>query len=222
MKSSKPPALATWLVEHAAPGKRNEALAGDLFEQFAQGRTSLWYWRQALGATLLAYAKEWRVFAWASAVTLLLAVEIAHSHYWTLSGARDLFGFGASRHWFLAFLSAAGSILLRSFGIMLFAANMYSGLGSMTQLRGNWKEHGLWPRGWSHIWKPLAIGYAVAAVGTLLLLAVLPERSHPILAANVAALAPVFLATVVMAFVAPSNDMRAWDLTLLRINRPGN
>ncbi|HUA01938.1 MAG TPA: hypothetical protein VMB02_16495 [Candidatus Aquilonibacter sp.] len=222
MKSSKPPALATWLVEHAIPGKRNEALAGDLFEQFGQGRTSLWYWRQALGAILLGYAREWRVFAWASTFTLLWAFEIDRSHYWNLPGARDFFGFGGSQNWLLSVLSAAGAILLRSLEVMPMAAIAYSGLGATTQLKGNWKEHGLWPRGWSHIGKPLAVGYAVAATLTLLLLAILPARHHPILVANLAALAPVFFAVVVMAFVTPSNDTRTWNLTLFRINSPGN
>lgn len=53
MKSSQPPALATWLIEHLIPGSRNEALAGDLLEQFGQGRSALWYWRQVLVAILV-------------------------------------------------------------------------------------------------------------------------------------------------------------------------
>jgi hypothetical protein len=34
MKPSEPPALASWLLEHLALGKKNEALAGDLLEEF--------------------------------------------------------------------------------------------------------------------------------------------------------------------------------------------
>jgi len=220
MKSSEPPAVATWLVERAIPGRRNEALAGDLLEQFSQGRGSLWYWRQAAAAVLLGYAREWRVFAWAGALTLLWAFEINRSHYWNLPGARDFFGFGANGHWLLSLLSAAGAILLRSLEIMPLAAVAYSGWGSSTQLKGSWKERGLWPRGWSHVGKPLAAGYAVATVATLALLAGLPARRDPILVANIAALAPVFLAVVVMAFIVPMNDARTWSLTLLQIRPP--
>jgi hypothetical protein len=44
-RSSRPPALAAWLVEHAIPGGKNEALAGDLLEGFGEGRSKAWYWR---------------------------------------------------------------------------------------------------------------------------------------------------------------------------------
>lgn len=47
MKSSQPPALATWLLDHLVPGGMSDALAGDLLEQFGQQR-SAWYWRQVL------------------------------------------------------------------------------------------------------------------------------------------------------------------------------
>lgn len=44
----RPPRLASRLLEWLAPG--NEALQGDLEEEFAQGRTAAWYWRQVLAA----------------------------------------------------------------------------------------------------------------------------------------------------------------------------
>jgi hypothetical protein len=50
MKSTAPPALAAWLLEHLAMGPRNESLAGDLLEEFSSGRTDGWYWRQTLSA----------------------------------------------------------------------------------------------------------------------------------------------------------------------------
>ena len=52
MSSSKPPALATWLLEHLAPGGNTEALAGDLLEQFSERPSNAWYWRQVLAAIL--------------------------------------------------------------------------------------------------------------------------------------------------------------------------
>lgn len=47
MKAAKPPAFALWLLKHAVD---EEALAGDLLEQFSQGRTGAWFWRQVLVA----------------------------------------------------------------------------------------------------------------------------------------------------------------------------
>ena len=46
MTEKQPPALARWLVKQAARG--NEALVGDLLEEYRRGRSAVWYWRQAL------------------------------------------------------------------------------------------------------------------------------------------------------------------------------
>lgn len=43
-----PPRLARLLLDWLAPG--NEALRGDLDEEFASGRSSGWYWRQVIAA----------------------------------------------------------------------------------------------------------------------------------------------------------------------------
>lgn len=58
MSATNPPSLATWLLEHLVPGPQNEALAGDLLEEFRSGRPAAWYWRQALAALILAWSKS--------------------------------------------------------------------------------------------------------------------------------------------------------------------
>lgn len=60
MKRNDPPAVATWILEHLSPAGRNDALAGDLLEEFRQGRSSLWYWRQVLAAIAVGCAEEVR------------------------------------------------------------------------------------------------------------------------------------------------------------------
>jgi hypothetical protein len=53
MNRSDPPSIATWMLEHWMPGPGNDALAGDLLEEFRSGRTDrtrAWYWRQVLVA----------------------------------------------------------------------------------------------------------------------------------------------------------------------------
>ena len=50
MKHNRPPSLATWMLEHLTPADLDEALAGDLIEDFRTGRSNLWYWRQAFSA----------------------------------------------------------------------------------------------------------------------------------------------------------------------------
>lgn len=44
----RPPRLASLMLERFAPG--NEALHGDLDEEFSSGRSSAWYWRQVMAA----------------------------------------------------------------------------------------------------------------------------------------------------------------------------
>jgi hypothetical protein len=60
MTKSIPPALATWMLEHMLWGGRNEALAGDLLEEFQRRRSATWYWRQVLGAILASFSSELR------------------------------------------------------------------------------------------------------------------------------------------------------------------
>ena len=43
------PRAATWLLEHFG-GPAFGPIIGDLAEQYTEGRTRIWYWRQALGA----------------------------------------------------------------------------------------------------------------------------------------------------------------------------
>ena len=52
MKSDRPPVLATRLLERLVSGPHEDALAGDLIEQYRQGRSGAWYWRQVLAAIL--------------------------------------------------------------------------------------------------------------------------------------------------------------------------
>ncbi|HEY1650014.1 MAG TPA: hypothetical protein VGF96_18670 [Terracidiphilus sp.] len=58
MRPAHPPAAASWMLEHLIPGVSNEALAGDLHEEFRAGRSRRWYWRQVLGAISIRCARE--------------------------------------------------------------------------------------------------------------------------------------------------------------------
>jgi hypothetical protein len=50
MSQIQPPSLAASLLQHCLPGKDNEALAGDLLEEFRAGRSASWYWHQVISA----------------------------------------------------------------------------------------------------------------------------------------------------------------------------
>jgi hypothetical protein len=74
MRRANPPAFAVWILEHLVPGDKNEALAGDLSEEFRHGRSVAWYWRQVLGVLLLGCLGELRFHWLAGSVAVLWAV----------------------------------------------------------------------------------------------------------------------------------------------------
>jgi hypothetical protein len=58
MKTSQPPILATKLLGRLVSGPHSDALAGDLIEQYREGRSALWYWRQVLLAIVVCFVKN--------------------------------------------------------------------------------------------------------------------------------------------------------------------
>jgi hypothetical protein len=55
MRSTNPPALATWLLQRFGA---KEALVGDLVEQYRKGRSAGWYWRQTMSGIISSFATE--------------------------------------------------------------------------------------------------------------------------------------------------------------------
>jgi hypothetical protein len=58
MKWTEPPRSATWLMNRLV--RENEALAGDLLEEFHRRRSAAWYWRQVFGAVIARFSKQLR------------------------------------------------------------------------------------------------------------------------------------------------------------------
>lgn len=78
MSASKPPTLATWMLEHLTPGGENEALAGDLLEEFQHRHSAAWYWRQVLGAMVASWSNELRA-EWGTLWTVAFTVVWTYS-----------------------------------------------------------------------------------------------------------------------------------------------
>ena len=70
MNNRKPPALATWMLDHLRSRESNEALSGDLLEAFRTGRSAGWYWYQVIAAIAIAWGRN----VWHHRVTLFFAV----------------------------------------------------------------------------------------------------------------------------------------------------
>jgi len=56
----KPPVLATWLLERFGVKRQNEALMGDLAEEYQAGRSWAWYWWQTLVAIFVTVIRDVR------------------------------------------------------------------------------------------------------------------------------------------------------------------
>jgi hypothetical protein len=85
MKSSESPSVATWLLEHCTCGLRNDALIGDLVEEYRAHRSRAWFWGQTAGAILVSFGTEIR----ANGLLALRAVTIGWA---TLYVGRFLLG----------------------------------------------------------------------------------------------------------------------------------
>jgi hypothetical protein len=72
MTRGPPPRVATWLLQRLAAGWHSESLEGDLIEQYAQGRSRLWYWRQVAMAIVLARSHAFRARTWFAAIRVFL------------------------------------------------------------------------------------------------------------------------------------------------------
>ena len=90
MSETNPQTLAMWILDQVTPAIHEEALAGDLLEEFRRGRSTGWYWRQVLGAVAMGCSREMRrrgltlVFAvfWSVlAPAWLLAIASVEQHF---------------------------------------------------------------------------------------------------------------------------------------------
>ena len=79
MTPKQPPVIAAWTLRHFGSGPNNEALLGDLAEQYRQNDDAMWYWRQAMKAIPVSFFKEIRGHKATGAWALLMGWGL-----WTL------------------------------------------------------------------------------------------------------------------------------------------
>jgi ABC-type transport system involved in cytochrome c biogenesis permease subunit len=71
MTARVPPKLAMWLLEQWGSPYHSESLAGDLIEQYQQGRSRAWCWRQVAWAIVIARGRFIREMPWTAAYRVL-------------------------------------------------------------------------------------------------------------------------------------------------------
>lgn len=132
MKSTPAPKLATWLLKRLNSIPDNDALIGDLVEQYFQGRSRLWYWKQAFLAIVVSFGREiskhpvltlravasgwaviflYRLLLRPSAVALSITLSVTHLHEHGV-----LYGALSYLYWYFIYtpvLAAAGWLVAR-------------------------------------------------------------------------------------------------------------
>src|SRR5215468_6079864 len=58
MRSTHPPALASWFLRHFGCSPNNQSVIGDLNERYGQGRSRLWYWKEVNHAIVASFLNE--------------------------------------------------------------------------------------------------------------------------------------------------------------------
>jgi hypothetical protein len=103
MNNRKPPALATWMLDHLGSRGSNEALSGDLLEAFRTGRSAGWYWYQVIAAIAAPSALQlgqprWRYLAYSLAMVVYLrnCIWCGDCHALHLARSCCLFDFPSS------------------------------------------------------------------------------------------------------------------------------
>jgi len=69
------PALANWLL--ARFGSVEDALVGDIYQEWSAGRSSAWFWHQTLSAVVCATVRDIRRRPWRTCAALLLGWSAA-------------------------------------------------------------------------------------------------------------------------------------------------
>jgi hypothetical protein len=66
MRPKQPPVIATWMLRHFGCSPNNDAVLGDLAEEYFR-KGAMWYWRQALKAIPVSAFREVRAHKWMAA-----------------------------------------------------------------------------------------------------------------------------------------------------------
>ena len=112
-------------------GSKNEALAGDLLEEFKRRRSVAWYWRQVLGAIFVGFSNELRA-QWLRvgfAIAWTCAVSASWKHIDLSPPFQSLLGWGVGHDWpesliYVMAIYIAATVAIVWVGLSLYLAIM--------------------------------------------------------------------------------------------------
>jgi hypothetical protein len=207
MKSSKPPAIATWLLEHFTAKGNAKALAGDLSEEFCHGRSAGWYWRQVLVALFGSFWNKLRILWVAAGFTLVWIVALDASSQSLIRISRGrlfqvVFSWGLTLGWPLSEVYAITFFTVLTALPLLVSLSIYLGVMRRFNLRG--LSQGLLVG---------MVGFAFAYVGLMLI----PSSRYGFVgtfAGHVVGSLPLFVGLALSLWTARANDTGRSTTTL--------
>jgi len=133
MTNAVPPRIATWLLERLGPDYRNESLAGDLFEEYQQGRSRAWYWREVILAICIGRAMSLRRLLPRLAASALLRFSTEVAGLLGVIALSQQFRHACASGWMADFASIVA--LLAAIGLCI-SLGFYVSLCKGSALRG--------------------------------------------------------------------------------------
>ena len=91
MKPTDPPALATTLLESLIPPRTSTGLIGDLVEEYRNGRSRTWYWRQTISALMTSAFYEGRAHKLQASSAIVLGYLCGASLFFFTTSAAGKF-----------------------------------------------------------------------------------------------------------------------------------
>ena len=123
MTQRQPPRLAVWMLKHFGSGPDNDALLGDLAEQYAEKNSAWWYWRQTLGGIVVTTFKDIRNHK----LLTLRALIVGWFVFWFLWGRLMQYG--------VPFFQPVTQVVVESLYKSLFAVRSLPEVGVVRAVR---------------------------------------------------------------------------------------
>ena len=122
-RQSHPPKFALFLLRNLLPKRNSESITGDLLEQFGEGRSNAWFWRQVLVAMRTAVFHQLRLVL-ADIGVVIAAVAAIYACPWGLILPLELMNNPDRMVWFPTLLvveSLTALLILPLFAALLIA-----------------------------------------------------------------------------------------------------